>query len=325
MNYTTVQPVVLNVHLEGAIAYAKDDNARLWSLIPEALVPVRARWRIAKKDPAFYARAPHLALLLADYDTVNHHTTSRAVASVIQKYEDYVTVGKAQAVIPLLRQQLDFVLPDGQVTIAPEVEDHYPHMARISGRHTKIARVFKPSPGGVIPNGLSCAFQMKGGNLKVERYFGPVHSPRPLDFAYVFPILGKLHYFKRQHFDKVANKLVWSVPLPLGERSVKINASVKLNGQTEHREYIFDVPRDKGVINLRIMHGEAEVPFLFREDPHIPREIQKLPDPDFEMIYGLSSSMWKWLPWRVPVPQPGVKGDGGVEKPCIGGISGGFA
>ena len=67
----SARPVVLNVHFEGSIAYAKDESRRLWALMPEALIPTRARWRVNKKDKAFFARAPHLALLITDFAEVN--------------------------------------------------------------------------------------------------------------------------------------------------------------------------------------------------------------------------------------------------------------
>ncbi|HEY3567260.1 MAG TPA: hypothetical protein VGP73_04940 [Thermoanaerobaculia bacterium] len=322
MSLASAQQVTLKVHLEGAIAYAHDRSERLWALFPDALIPAPARWGKARKDIAFYARAAHIPIILARYSLIDKGTTSRSIGAVIQRYSNHVTADEASVVIPLLNQQLEFSLPEDPVTIAPEVHSYLPSMRLISGRHAMIARKFIPSPGQLVPEGLSAAFQLKGGDLEVFEFFGPKHSPHKLDFGYVFSCMGRLRYFGRKNFEKVANKLLWSVKLPLGQRSVKITGTIK---DSTPITYVLDAPQDKNVIEIAIVHAEIEIPTLFRKDPIISRRVQRLPDPDFEMFYGISSFTSRWVPWRVPVPAPNVEGDGGIEKPCVGGFFGGFA
>ena len=168
-------------------------------------------------------------------------------------------------VIPLIRQQLTFKLHGAPVEVHPDVDEYYPQMRTISRPHSLIAAKFKPQPGRPVPAGLSCALELKGATLSVEGYYGQGEDamPRELHFGYVAS-LDRLRYYGRVTLEKVANRLLWSVPLD--SRKVEVEALVSVLGGTERRLYTFEAPADRDSIDLRIIHGEPEVPMLFRGD-----------------------------------------------------------
>ena len=320
MNSPSSQVVTLYVTLNGAIALVPDGHGKFWALLPDARLPAPARWAKAS-DKAFYARAPHLSMLVANSDLIGGRTTPQSIASFISRPS---TVGHAsgeRAVILLEDQKLEFVIPDGVVTPTSNIANYVPHMEKLSKNHGEVSSRFNPGLSTDLPGGLSSAFQLKGGCLDAIGFFGVPGSPSKLNFGYVKSVRGKLNYRKRIQMNKVANKLLWQVSLPEGQRNVVVNATVK---SKPPRVYEFVAPEGRDEITINIFHSESEVPTLFLEDPLITDGFQPLPDPDFEMFYGLSNYDDERTPWRVPVP-PKSGGSSAVEKPCNGGIFKGFS
>jgi hypothetical protein len=311
--------VSLEVTLGGTIAYVPEDK-RLWALIPNGLLPSPARWGKSPDGGVFYARAPHLPLMLVETKYIKH-IPDEAVGSVVHKYSGVGPKPSSEvAVIVLVNRVLDFRLEDRPVTLCEDIQ-YFPRMATISPLHVEVARRFHPVERGNLGNGdvsrdLSAAFKIKGGHLGVAGYFGEVGAPKMLDFGYVISGTNGLEYEGKTTLEKVANKLLWKVPLVDKKASVSIVSAPFAEGITY--TYELEAPRGENSIEVEIINAEADIPLLFLQDPTIPKGVQALPDPDFEMLYPLSSFEYVGLPWRVPVPRE--SGAGGIEKPCTGGL-----
>lgn len=322
MNQSSSGLVHLKVHLRGAIAYVPDGDT-LWALMPNALLPAPARWRQPKATNIFHARAPHMGLLMVARDLIVDPQTTSPFSMVFESYKNGGSFPPT-AVLPLVGSGLDFVLPEGSLQQDKLIDDHFPKLAKISRSHSKVARRFNPGDPEFNWKGLSSAFQLRTGTLTVEGYFGDPDSPKPLDFGYVASNRTAAPFYSRVKYEKIANKLLWEVALPAGQRSVTINQrGWDPNRDDDDYALVLQAPEDRNEIEITIAHTEVEVPVLFLVDPYIPADVMSLPDPDFEMFYGLSSNSNRRSRWRVPIPE-NVEPSGGIEKPCVGGLFAGF-
>lgn len=312
----------LEVILGGIIAYVPDGNT-LWVLMADAVVPTPARWR--PMESLMAARSPHLAFLIVDEGLIDYAQTDGEIDAFFQD-GDYANVSladrpPAKAAILLLGEQLKFGIPASRLTIYPEVERFVPQMSVISPKHKYAARRFDPRHGTFDKRnpGLSAAFPIMAGDVRVNAYFGK-DKPEKVDFGYVCSSLfGSPKYRERVWKREVANQLSWTVPLPDEWTEVKITSTIWENGDSS--DYVLKIP-DCGTLRIAIMHAETEIPALFLEDPHIPDDVLPIPDPDFEVLYGLSNETCRSLRWRVPVPRS--DSSGAKTKPCAGGYFEGF-
>jgi hypothetical protein len=193
-------------------------------------------------------------------------------------------------------------------------------MAEISKPHEYVDPRLKPGAKDFRADDLSAALQMTTGTLKVEGYFEG--KPPEVQFSTVTagPQNNPIVYGPQLWSKKIANRLLWEVPLDPGQRSVTLRIT---DWEGKRAQYVFKAPHDRNEIEITIAHTEVEVPLFFLKDPPIPEEIRSLPDPDFEMFYGLSSFTDPTAPWPVPVPKA-VTPAGTTEKPCTGGMFTGF-
>jgi len=258
-------------------------------------------------------------------DSIVAGQTNSPVSTVFERYSNgRPATSSPTAVMPLVGSGLEFVLPGGSLQKDQEIDDHFPKLEKISRRHSKVARRFRPGDPNFAWKELSSAFQLKTGKLTVEGYFGDPDAPKSLNFGYVASSRPNVPFYSLLPYTKVANKLLWEVELPKGQRTVTINHHVWDPGQASTSALVLQPSTGQNEIEVTIAHTEVEVPLLFLEDPYIPYGVGGLPDPDFEMFPGLSSNYNSRSRCRVPVPEPGQP-TGGTEKPCIGGMFAGFA
>lgn len=314
----TKQKVTLNVRLGGSIAYVPESDNSLWALMPNGLLPAPAGWGKAKDD-SFYARSPHMPFMVVDRKFISNGTSEDSFKAIVRKFRSTEKAAETEyAVALLIGQQLEFDVGEGKVALVGGLKE-FPHMKKISESHSLVARRFHPTPASFPPADLSAVLQLRGGSLKVNRYFGG-SAPLPLDFGYVYPLFNELRYGGRKKFARIANELLWTIVLPDNKDKVTITSREKNTGD---RKYILEASRSSNSIDIQILHSEAEAPSLFLEDPPKPEETNALPDPDFELMYSLSSYEGDILPWLVPIPD--TAGGGAIEKPCTGGFFGGFS
>lgn len=313
----------LEVILGGIIAYVPD-RGTLWALMPDALAPTPSRWR--RMEGLMAARSPHLPFLIVDEALVDHAQTDGVIDAFFQDGDcakvPLATRPPAKAAILLLGEELKFGVPPGRLNIYPEVDKFFPRMAEISPKHKYAARRFDPRHGTFNKRrpGLSAAFPITTGDVRVSGYFGR-DTPEKVDFGYVCSSLfGSPKYRKRVWKREIANQLSWTVPLPDHWTEVKITSTIWENGASSN--YVLKIP-DSGTLRVAIMHAEVEVPALSQEDPILSDDLLPIPDPDFEVLYGLSSETRRSLRWRVPVPRSDSSGS--KTKPCAGGYFEGFA
>ncbi len=311
----------LEVRLHGAIAYVPDGDT-LWALMPNALVPTPSRWRPIEN--LLPARSPHFGFLIVNEDLIDKDKTTGEIEALFQDGE-YAkkavdTRPPAQAAILLLGEQLDFGFPTNKITIHPDVKCYMPQMSEISPKHRYASLRFHPKSKDFDRRGLSAAFQLTTGDLAVTGFFR--NKRDKVDFGYVYSFFGTPKYRKRVWKRELANQLTWKVRLPADWYEVTIKSMIwKESGDPDISDYILKIP-ERGVLRIDIVHTETEIPALFQPDPILPRRVQRIPDPDFEVFYGLSSETSRWLCWRVPVPRDDSAG--ATEKPCTGGYFEGF-
>jgi hypothetical protein len=319
--------VTLKVHLAGAIAYVPE-GAALWALLPNGLLPTPARWRIENKPQFLRARAAHLALFLTDHELINYEKTSAKITTILEPWSAaklppnalFPLTPSRKILGHLLGYGLDFGFPDDKLTIENNVKDFVPKMLEISRAHAMADRRYLPGSQGFDYSGLSSALRLNRGTLSVGGYFGGVNQAK-LDFGYVNVSPKGQVIFKSIVWQKpVANHLIWTVDLPKGTDRITIMANDWANGQ--QKKFVLRVPRNRRCIEVAVLHSEAELPTLFTEDPFLSIGTSPLPDPDFELLYSVSSNQHRRSRWRVPVSSPG--GAGGDEKPCTGGMYAGF-
>jgi hypothetical protein len=314
--------VKLKVELDGAIAYVPSGNG-YWVLLPNALVPVPAKWGRTNEN-IFYARAPHISMLLAKKDLlVSGCSTTGLAATAMQKYTTLPSKEAPTIAFLIFGKRLTFHVPEGCVCLTDKVKEYLPRMAEISPAHSEVAPIFNPEDDNFDADGLATAFEMRSGTLDVKSLFGGA-QPVKVDFAYPVSVLGKLHILGRCWHREVSNKLTWTVDLPPDCREVKVSAE-NLSGDGQATDFIFRARPKEYEINVSIIHAEAEAALFFQDDPTLPRKVGKLPDPDFEMFYDLSPDSNESRHLRVPVDIKGGVAAGGIEKPCTGGLFEGFS
>lgn len=321
MSEMSRQRVTLRVHLGGVIAYVPDGNT-MWALMPNGLLSTPSHWSRTTQRNVVTARAPHMGILLSDERQIDRPNTDGIFHSVIKAWKGHEKDEEppSVAVATFLEEGLDFSDIQGSgVARTNEVNDYVPGMATISWPHRYVDQRFLPRDRDFKFEGLASSFQMRSGELSVEGYFGE-DDPFIVDFAYVRIENGRLEYSERVWHDKIANQLLWTVRLPEGQRSVTLtNTAWKFQNRTT--KYTLAPIGDSSMIDITIMHAEVEVAALFFKDVYLPFNVRGLPDPDFELFYGLSSHPSR--KWRVPVPSASTS-VGKKAKPCTGGLYEGF-
>jgi hypothetical protein len=317
------QMVTFNVLLAGVIAYVPEGDT-LWALMPNALLPTPARWgSIPNTLPA---RSPHTPFLLISEDLIQSGTTKSTHALIDAFFrkgnasvspQTVSTPPPATAAIVLLGEQLDFGTSGTKVEQDCEVLNYVPRMSVISPKHRYASHRYRPGSADFNPKGLSAAFHLTTGCLKVHDYFGDPEPVESVPFGYVHSCFGKPLYLSKVWNRRVANQLMWTFQRPPDQDTDQDTVTIKSIewGSADESLYVLKVPHDR-VINMAIMHSEVDVAALFRSDTTLPEDVEGIPDPDFEIFYGISTRPSRFYRWRVPVPpdQPA----GAEEKPCSG-------
>ena len=322
------RPVTLRVHLGGAIAFVPEYKT-LWALMPNAFAPAQARW--PRFSDALSARSSHAPLLIMDHELFDREASSGRVKVVYEAEEDTLTEGLpypltpgAKVAIDLKDDELDFNLDGNSVHLHPETAC-VPRMKEISRRHRYVSSRFHPRNNYKhFRSYVSAAFHLKSGELSVEGYFGgrmPNGEYRKVSFGYVYSLFGKRKFYGKTWKKPVANHLLWTLQYPPGTSITLTKRPLPGQPQERERTYVLKVPESRQ-IDIAILHTEPEAPFLFLDDPILPTEIAKFPDPDFEMFYQLSDKAHGWRPWRVPVAVDVPAG--GDEKTCANLMAQGF-
>jgi hypothetical protein len=320
--------VTVRVHLGGIVAYVPDPcDLGLWALLPAGLEAEPAAWRLTTERQRLISRPAHFALLIADYVVVVRPKTTAEISTVIEPWD--VTSLPSTALYPLTSsrkvvsfitgRRLIFDIEGPELRIRHRVKRFVPSIDAVAPSHSTVDRHYFPGDKNFDPSALSSAFIMNTGILSVGGFFGEDGNAK-VDFGRVEVGYGGALEFKDRTWKKrVANHLVWSITLPRRKRYVTIKSIAWMAGDPNpDSEYVLEAPPDKNEIELAILNTEMEVPMLFREDAALPPRKFGFPDPDFDLIYKLSSNQAQPEKKKFPIPNSGTTGK--FEKTCSGGL-----
>lgn len=340
-------PFTLRVIFEGVCAFVPSEplfrNPRptehlrqMNVLLPDLRLPEVAYWDREHHGPSVFWRAPHLAFLDVEWESLSSKTDARIDLDWLERssrrkraaffFDQRRLRVEGGAGEPLHVEQIRC---RGAVPATPEEQRSLWWLPRMS----EIAPPFEWFPGdalradrGDLP-GLAGSVQILEGRIYVQDYnrrrdndeiqpwsFGPV--ARDAEGELVLPPEDRAAWNRA-----IGNRIVW-------ELAIEESATFKLT-DTEGRERSIvvrpPVGSDGAPIEVRVANAEPEVGLL-GASPLFGALLEPLPDPDFQVYYRLASGEVEPAEahgWAVPLAPSNLFGQ--HEKPCSPALFSGFA